>query len=74
MIRGNSQFMRGIALGLSIVALVAIIAALIIGYVNDGEVNFLLISIAALVLSANLLVIKSRRNKSRTTDPAEQIK
>ena len=66
--------MRGIAHGLSIVAFVAVIAALIIGYVKDGEINFLLISIAALVLSANLLVIKSRKNKSRNTDSAEQTK
>ncbi len=64
MIRKNSKFFRGIALGLALVALVAIVVALVVGYRTNGEINFLLIGLAAVVLSANLLVIKSGRNKS----------
>ena len=64
MIRRNSNFMRGISLGLTLVAFLAIAIALIVGYRKDGEINFLLIGLAAVVLSANLLVIKSRRTKS----------
>ncbi len=64
MIRRNSNFMKGISLGLTLVAFLAIVIALIVGYRKDGEVNFLLIGLAAVVLSANLLVIKSRRTKS----------
>lgn len=64
MIRKNSKFMRGIALGLTLVAVVAIIIALVVGYRKNGEVNFLLIGLAAVVLSANLLIIRSSKTKS----------
>ena len=65
MIRKNSKFFKGIALGLAAVALLAIIVALIVGYRENGEINLLLIGLAAVVLSANLLVIKSGKTKSR---------
>lgn len=64
MIRKNSKFFRGIALGLALVAMVAIVVALVVGYRKNGEINFLLIGLAAVVLSANLLVIKSGKTKS----------
>ncbi len=56
--------MRGIALGLTLVAVIAIVVALIVGYSKNGEINFLLIGLAAVVLSANLLIIKSGKTKS----------
>ena len=64
MIRKNSKFLKGISLGLALVALVAVIVALVVGYRKDGEINFLLIALAAVILSANLLVIKSGKAKS----------
>ncbi len=64
MIRKNSKFFKGIALGLALVAMVAIVVALVVGYRKNGEINFLLIGLAAVVLSANLLVIKSGKAKS----------
>ncbi len=64
MIRKNSRFFKGISLGLSLVAFVAIVVALVVGYRKNGEINFLLIGLAAVVLSANLLVIKSSKAKS----------
>lgn len=64
--------MRGMALGLSIVALIAVISALVVGYMTDGEINFLLIAMAGVILSANLLVIKSRRNKSLERNRANE--
>ncbi len=64
MIRKNSRFFKGIALGLAAVALIAIVVALVVGYRKNGEINFLLIGLAAVVLSANLLVIKSGKAKS----------
>ena len=53
--------MRGLALGLSIVAVIGMILALIVGYVNNGEINYLVIGLVAVVLSANLLVIRSKK-------------
>lgn len=64
--------MRGMALGLSIVALIAVIFAFVVGYMTDGEINILLIAMAGVILSANLLVIKSRKNKSLKRDRAEE--
>ncbi|MEP7039325.1 MAG: hypothetical protein ABI891_13405 [Acidobacteriota bacterium] len=64
MIRRNSKFMRGIALGLTLVGVIAIVVALTVGYRKNGEINFLLIGLAAVVLSANLLIIKSGKTKS----------
>ncbi|MEO8072962.1 MAG: hypothetical protein ABI686_06915 [Acidobacteriota bacterium] len=64
MIRRNSKFMRGIALGLTLVGVIAIVVALTVGYRKNGEINFLLIGLASVVLSANLLIIKSGKTKS----------
>ncbi|MEO6589052.1 MAG: hypothetical protein ABIP06_06970, partial [Pyrinomonadaceae bacterium] len=64
MIRSNSKFLRGISLGLSLVAVFAVIVALIVGYRKDGEINFVLIGLAAVILSANLLIVRSRKPKT----------
>ncbi|CAN5133478.1 hypothetical protein BH20ACI1_BH20ACI1_07070 [soil metagenome] len=64
MIRKNSRFLRGMALGLTIVAVIAIVVALVVGYRKNGEINFLLIGLAAVVLTANLLAIRKSKTKS----------
>lgn len=64
MIRKNSKVLRGIALGLTIAAMIAIVIALVVGFIKNGEVNFLLIGLAAVVLTANLLAIKTNKAKS----------
>ena len=64
MIRKNSKALRGFALGLTLVAVVAIVVALVVGYRKNGEINFLLIGIAAVLLTANLLVSKKSKTES----------
>lgn len=62
----NTRFLRGISIGLAIVAMIAIIAAIVVGYMKDGSVNYLLIALAAVILSANVLAL--RRKKSNSGD------
>ncbi len=64
MIRKNSKFLRGTALGLTLAAVVAIVVALVVGYRKNGEINLLLIGLAAVVLTANLLAIRKSKSKS----------
>lgn len=60
----NTKFLRGISIGLAIVAMLAIIAALVIGYMKDGQINYLMIGLAAVILSANLLALRKRKPAS----------
>ncbi len=60
----NTRFLRGISIGLAIAAMIAIIAAIAIGYMKDGSVNYLLIGLAAVILSANVLALKKRKPAS----------
>lgn len=64
MIGKNSRVLRGMALGLTIVAMIAIIVALVAGYMKDGQINYTLIALAAVVLTANLLAVRKRKTKS----------
>lgn len=60
----NTRFLRGMSIGLAIAAMFAIIAAIVIGYMKDGSVNYLLIGLAAVILSANVLALKKRKPAS----------
>ncbi|MGI8495178.1 MAG: hypothetical protein ACR2L1_07685 [Pyrinomonadaceae bacterium] len=64
MIEKNSRSLHKISIGLSLVAGFAIVFALIVGYMKDGEINYFVIAIAAVILSANLMVARKRKTKS----------
>jgi hypothetical protein len=60
----NTRFLRRISIGLAIAAMFAIVSAIVIGYMKDGSVNYLLIAIAAVILSANVLALRKRKPAS----------
>ena len=60
----NRELIRGFVIGLSIVAVIAAVAAFFIKYRQTGEIAFLPLAIVALVLSASVLVIRGARAKS----------
>ncbi len=52
----DPKTLKGATLGLAIVAMVAVIAAAIIGYVRKGEINLILLLPFAVILASSLLI------------------
>ncbi len=57
----NTRYLQRISIGLAIAAILVIIAALVVGFMEDGQVNYLMIAIAAVILSANVVALKKRK-------------
>ena len=57
----NTKYLRRISIGLAIAAMILIISAVVIGFMNDGQVNYLLIAVAAVILSANVVALRKRK-------------
>ena len=60
----NTELMRGFVIGLSIVAVIAAVAAFFIKYKQTGETAFLPLAIVAMVLAASVLLIRGAKVKS----------
>lgn len=58
----NTKYLRRLSIGLAIAAILTIIAALIIGFMKDGQINYLMIGLAAVILSANLMALRKRKS------------
>lgn len=65
MIEENSRWWHKISIGLSVAAGFLIVFTLIAGYLNNGEINYFVIAVAAIILSANLMIARRRKIKSR---------
>lgn len=60
----NTRFLRRISIVLAVAAMLAIISAIVVGYIRDGSVNYVLIGLAAVILSANVLALRKRKPAS----------
>ncbi|MGI8670199.1 MAG: hypothetical protein ACR2J3_10205 [Aridibacter sp.] len=58
----KTDFLRGLAIGLAIVAFFAGITAFLIGYFKNGEINFLPIGITAVILASIMLATRTKKS------------
>ncbi len=58
----KTDFLRGLAIGLAIVAFLAGVAAFIIAYVNKGELNFLPVGIGGVILASIMLATRTKKS------------
>ena len=60
----DPKVMRGVAIGLAIVASIAGVAAFIVGYVRKGELNFFMIGMAVLMVVLVALILKNKKSET----------
>ncbi|MDQ3634382.1 MAG: hypothetical protein M3405_07710 [Acidobacteriota bacterium] len=58
----KTEFLRGLAIGLAIVAFLAGIAAFVIVYIKKGEISFLPIGISAVILASIMLATRTKKS------------
>ena len=58
----KGEFLRGLAIGLAIVAFLAGITAFIIAYVRKGEINFFPIGMSVVILAAIMLATRNKKS------------
>ena len=58
----KGEFLRGIAIGLAIVAVLACIAAIVIAYYKEGRINFVPIGLAAVMTAAIMLATRNKKS------------
>lgn len=58
----KTDFLRGLAIGLAIVAFLAGLAAIIISYVKNGEFNFYPVGIMAVMAAAIMLATRTKKS------------
>ena len=58
----KTDFLRGLAIGLAIVAFLAGIAAFLISYFKNGEINAMPVGIGMIILAAILLATRTKKS------------
>ncbi len=58
----KTDFLRGLAIGLAIVAFLAGLAALIISYLKKGEFSFFPVGIMAVMTAAIILATRTKKS------------